>query len=286
MLRIAFAALALIVAAPAAGAEKPKVAVGAVETIGPRDSDAPLLRAVERAIAELDSVALISRKTVTWRLRRARKSRLAACEGEARCLSELGRVVGADWVVAVEIGGLGDVRLLHLELIDARAGRTLRSVTARAEPGGSLEPGALIRLFHPKRYRGALALSIPVEDAVIYIDGRRVRPAGEAGTIPVEVGTHALRVTHPEHRDYVRFVDVAYDQTVELDVDLQPFGIVSGQLERRPGDTDDRGGAAARPWYRRWYVIGGIGVALLAGSAAIWAAQGGELDFDRERELE
>lgn len=283
MLRAA-AVLAILSLAPGAAAagEPRKVAVGAVDTIGGEGRDTKILDAVETAIAELDSVALISRKTVRWRLRRAKKAQLEACEGESRCLGELGKAVGADWVVAVDIGGLGDVRLLHLKLVDASSGRALRSVTSSVRKDGSLEPGALIRLFEPRHYRGTLALSIGVEGASIFIDGRRVGTA-PSGPLPVDVGTHALRVTHPEHRDYVRFVDVGYGQKVALDVELAPLGVVSGQLERTGGGGED-GGGAARPWYGRWWVI--TGVAVIAGGAAlVLASQSGSLDFDRERVL-
>lgn len=284
MLRAA-AILAMLGAASgtAAAGEARKVAVGAVDTIGSEGRDTRLLNAVETAIAELDSVALISRKTVRWRLRRAKKAQLEACEGESHCLGELGKAVGADWVVAVDIGGLGDVRLLHLKLVDAASGRALRSVTSGVREDGSLEPGALIRLFEPRRYRGTLALSIGVKGASIFIDGRRVGTA-PSGPLPVAVGTHALRVTHPEHRDYVRFVDVGYDEKVALDVKLAPLGVVSGRLERNATSGEDDRGGAAKPWYARWYVI--TGVAVLAGGAAlVLASQSGSLDFDRERVL-
>lgn len=282
MLRSIAVAAVIAGAAGVAGAETPRVAVGGGGALGGETGGAAL-ELVEGALGARTDVSLIPAKRVKSLLRRARKPQLGECEGDTRCLAEMGRVVGARWVVAVEIGGLGDVQLLHLKLIDAATGRAIRSTNSQVA-GGSIEPGALVRLLTPRRYRGTLALAINAAGAQVFVDGRRVARAPVTKPIALPVGSHALRITHPEYRDYVRFVDIAFGQRVALEVAMKPLSVVESEVTRTgPPGSGDAG--AARPWYGRWYVIAGVGVAVLAGSIAIWAVTADGLDFDRERDL-
>lgn len=276
LLSAAIAVATAAAPATAAGQSRRQVVIGAFDNVGGSAADREILAALERGIATFESVTLIRRATALRRLRSARRPQLSACEGELACLVELGRAVGADWVIGIDVGGLGDVRLLHLKLVDVAAARPLRSATS--ELGERLDRRALVELLEPHRYRGTLALDVSVEGARIDLDGRRIATA-PTGPIEVEVGTHALRVTHPEHRDFVRFVEVAYGETVSLPVVMAPLDIVSGELRR----TGGRAPSERRSWYLRWYVIAGAGVAILAGSAAIWAATADGISFDRER---
>jgi hypothetical protein len=276
LLTAAIAAATAAAPATAAGQSRRQVVIGAFDNVGGSAADREILSALERGIATFESVTLIRRATALRRLRQARRPQLSTCEGDLSCLVELGRAVGADWVIGVDVGGLGDVRLLHLKLVDVAAARPLRSATG--ELGERLDRRALVELLEPNRYRGTLSLDVSVEGARIDLDGRRIATA-PTGPIELEVGTHALRVTHPEHRDFVRFVEVAYGETVPIAVDMVPLDVVSGELRRTGGRAPGERG----PWYRRWYVVAGIGVAILAGSAAIWAATEGGIGFDRER---
>lgn len=283
MLRVvSIAAVVAGLGAPAlaqTGAAKKKVAVGAVESLGGAvDSD--VVGVVEAALAKRHDVALINAAEVKRALRKARKVQLGSCEGDTGCLVEMGRTVGADWVVSVEVSGLGDVRLLHFKLIDTARGRAVRSTTAELGAAG-LDPGALVRLLAPRGYRGRLALSINAAGAQVFVDGRRMAVAPVEAPLTLAVGTHALRITHPEYRDYVRFVDIGYAQQVDLGVDMRKLAIVSSEVAALGGPGGRRD--AATPWYGRWYVIAGVGAAVLAGSVAVWAATADGLDFDRER---
>ena len=280
MLRAAVIAALCVAGGPALADPPKKIAVGAVESLGGQ-SDREVVKLVERALAARDDISLIGAAQIKRVLRRARKPHLQSCEGDTECLTTMGKTVGADLVVSVEVSGLGDVRLLHLKLIDPARGRAVRSTTAELGAGG-LDPGALVRLLQPGGYRGRLALDISPEGAQVFIDGRRMAVAPVTAPLTLTVGTHALRITHPEYRDYVRFVDIGYAKQVKLAVDMRQLGVVSSEVSALGGrgSPRDRG---ETPWYGRWYVIAGAGAAVLAGSIAIWAATADGLEFDRER---
>lgn len=281
MLRPAIALALLLALGSSAAADKRRVAVGAAGALG-GEASAKTLDLVERALGARTDIALIPARQVKALLRRARKPQLIECEGDTSCLAKMGRAVSADWVVAVEVGGLGDVQLLHLKLIDVARGRAIRSTTTEVA-AGSIEPGALVRLLTPRRYRGKLALSINAAGAQVFVDGRRLAKAPVTKPLVLTVGSHALRITHPEYRDYVRFVDIAFGQQVDLEVAMKPLSVVESKVTRTGGGASR--GDSARPWYGRWYVIAGVGAAVLAGSIAIWAVTADGLDFDRERDL-
>jgi len=77
------------------------------------------------------------------------------------------------------------------------------------------------------------------------------------------VGTHALRVTHERYRDWVRFVDVPFDQAVALSVDLREFPMIANEMrERATRSPVPRGPAGPVPWYRRGWAVAGMGAAL------------------------
>jgi hypothetical protein len=268
-----------LAAASPAAADRPTIAIGGSGSIGGA-SDHGLLELVAKALAARTDVSLIGPRRVKAALRRARKPQLESCEGDTGCLAEMGRAVGARWVVAVEVSGLGDVQLLHLKLVDSRRARVIRSTTSEVI-GGAIEPGALVRLLTPRRYRGELALAINAAGAQVFVDGRRLATAPLSAPLELPVGPHALRITHPEYRDYVRFVDIAYGERVDLGVDMAPLSVVQSEVTATGGRP---GGDRDRPWYGRWYVVAGVGAAVLAGSIAVWALTADGLDFDRERD--
>ena len=192
------------------------------------------------------------------KIKKARRPELRVCEGDNKCLAELGKLVGADLVVAGEAGGLGDVQVVYLELVDAGSAREVRSTTlevAANGEGGAL--GAAYRLLAPERYTGTLTLAVDADGATIYVDGKKVGKSPQ-GPVSLSVGTHALRVTHPEYRDFVRFVDVDFGRDNKIDVALHEYPVVSRELS-----GDGKHGAHGNvtyidtpaPWYRKWWAI-------------------------------
>lgn len=268
-------AAALWLASAPAHAER-TVAVAPLSTLGAEDTSASMKKLtaqIERAVASLAGTKVVSAAQVADAIRRAKKPRLKACEGEAACLAELGRLVGAQIVIAGEVGGLGEAMVIYLGATDVGASKELRSTTLAV--GGAVDRdggarGAVVRLLEPDRYRGALRFAIDVTGATVYVNGSKVAPSPD-GELSLPVGTQAVRVTHPEYHDFVRFIDVTYDQTADVAVRMQQYPIVRRDLQGKPIDRD-RIVHVDPPWWRRWYVVGGAAVGLAIVTGVVVAA--------------
>lgn len=263
------AAAVLLASAPARADRL--VAIAPLSTLGAEDTSAEtrkLTARIEAAAAGLPGTKVVAAAQVADAIRRAKRPQLKACEGDAACLAELGRLVGAAVVISGEVGGLGAAKVIYLGATDVAAGKELRSTTlaiggARQDDGGP--EGAVVRLLEPDRYRGTLRFAIDVTGATVYVNGSRTAPAGK-GELPLPVGTHAVRVTHPEYHDFVRFIDVTYGKTTDVAVTMQQYPIVRRDLQGRPID----GSGVVHvdpPWWRRWYVVGpaAVGLAIVTG---------------------
>jgi PEGA domain len=293
--RAAVVVLALIVASPAAAqpvrpqAARPKIVVAPLATLGAESSAADVRAAqnlVTRAITELGSVDLVSQPVLLQAIRRARRPELRACDGDATCLADLGQLVGAGYAVYGEVGGLGSAHVVYLKLVDVRERREVRSEVlemGRSRPAAAEARAAATRLLAPSRYVGHLVLDTSVRGASIFVDGERVSRSPSA-TLTLAVGSHALRVTHPEYRDFVRFVEIEFGATSRVAVPLQPYRAIAGDIRRqsvsRPAPVVDE-----TPWYARWYTIAGAGALLLVTSAVAVGLATGGLDFDLEKDL-
>ena len=193
----------------------------------------------------------------------------------ARALA-LGKELGASRAVATEATPLGDGIIVYLQALGMPSGRAIGSTTvslgggaARAAGDREVMRGALMRILDPLRYTGRLQVRLDVQGAVVQIDGR---PA-QAGIIELPVGTHALRVTHPAYHDFLRFVDIAFDQTLPLDVNMAAYPLAEGEMTER----QRRGLPIAHrtiPWWRTWWALTLAGVALTGVTVgAVWLAR-------------
>jgi hypothetical protein len=262
--------VAMLVASAPARAER-TVAIAPLSTLGAEDTSASvkkLTAQIEAAVASLAGTKVVPAAQVAEAVRRAKRPQLKACEGEAACLAELGKLVGAQIVIAGEIGGLGEAKVVYLGATDVGASKELRSTTLAVGATGQDEGGAqaaVVRLLDPDRYRGALRFAIDVTGATVYVNGSKaaLSPKGE---LSLPVGTQAVRVTHPEYHDFVRFIDVTYGKTTEVAVTMQQYPIVRRDLQGKPIQRD---GVVyvEPPLWRRWYVVGpaAVGLAIVTG---------------------
>jgi hypothetical protein len=242
-----------------AGAEPARVALAPVASL--TEARAPAVEAlVERAIAAVPDRVAVGADRVRELLRRAGRRDLESCEGAPPCLAELGRIAGAPVVVYAEAGALAGDRVVYLKAVEAARREELGSTTVVLRKGAEAAAAreGVIQLLAPAAHVGTLALHVDVPGATVFVDGR---VAGRAPLAPlaVPVGTHALRVTHPRYRDFVRFVDVRFEERNDLRVELERFAVVGDSLvARRPP------GGPAAPW-----ILAGAGAALLVTAAVI-----------------
>lgn len=250
------------------------VALAPLSALGSEDTSNPALGAsaeLERAIAALPSTTLLTASQVTAALRRQKRPAVASCDGDRTCVAELGRAVGAAVLVTGQLGGIGDARIIYLEALDCATGKELGSTTwalGAADPA----PAVAARLLAPNTYVGTLRVRSPIPAAQVFVNGTRL-PSRPEHSLPV--GTHALRVTHPEVRDFVRFIEISYGKVTEVEVTLAPLPVVQRDVATS-GVAASRGGSSERPWFKRWWAVAGgaTALAVVAGAVAYGLTDG------------
>jgi hypothetical protein len=193
----------------------------------------------------------------------------------ARALA-FGKELAAARAIAVEATPLGDGLVVYLQALEVPSGRAIGSTTISFSGGATRAPGdrdvvraALMRILDPVRYTGHLQVRLDVQGAEVQIDGH---PA-QAGLVELPVGTHALRVTHPAYHDFLRFLDVEFDKTLPVDVNMAAYPLAEGEMTER----HRRGLPVAHkkvPWWRTWWALSLAGVALTGVTVGVvWLAR-------------
>jgi len=271
------ALFALVLATGTAAAQQPRVvALAPLSTLGTEDTSAStkkLTSQLEAALASLPGTKVVTSAQVADAIKRAKKPQLKVCERDPACLAELGKLVGATVVIDGEVGGLGDSKVVYLAATDTATAKELRSTTlsvgAKADTDGG-PSGAAVRLLEPDRYRGVLRFTVDVKGATVYVNGSKAALGGK-NDIALPVGTQAVRVTHPEYRDFVRFIDVPYNRTTDVSVDMTAYPIIKHDLQGKPINSDTIQ-YIDPPWYRRpLFVFGGATVVMIATAVIVGA---------------
>ena len=277
-MRVALATtIALWVSARAAAADR-VIAIAPLSTLGAEDKSAAtkkLTTALEQATAGLAATKVITAAQVSDAIAKAKKPALRACESDVGCLAELGKLVGATIVVSGEVGGLAESRVVYLGATDVATAKELRSTTLAIGGGNSGDDptgpaGAIVRLIDPDKYNGLVRFTIDAPGATVFVNGAKKTLTGK-GELELPVGTQAVRVTHPEYRDFVKFVDVGYGHTTEVAVGMTQYPIIEHDVTAKPTSLD-KIQYVDPPMWRRWYVTGpavivvAVGVGVLVGA--------------------
>lgn len=263
-------ALVLVVAMTSVAHAQRVVAVAPLTSVGAEDTSAStrtIVGQLEGAIAALPNTKVVSAAAVRDAIKRANKPALRACDLEPACLAEVGKLVGANVVIAGEVVGLGDAKVIYLGASEAGQEPRSTTLTLGGKDDGGGAQGAVIRLLEPDRFRGLLHFTIDAQGATVYINGAKATPDAK-GNLSLAVGTQAVRVTHPEYQDFVRFVDVGYAKQTEVRVDMKQYPIVRKDLQGKPINRDGVT-YVDPPWYRRWYTVAGGAVVLTVVSAVV-----------------
>lgn len=246
------------------------VALAPFTAVGAEDTSASTKKVVaelEAAIAALPNTKVIGAASVGDAIKRANKPALRSCEFDPACLGEVGKLVGATVVIAGEVVGIGDAKVIYLGAAEPGKESKSTTLTLGGKDDGGGPPGAIVRLLEPDRFKGTIHFSIDAPGATVFVNGSKVAPDGR-GNLALAVGTQAVRVTHPEYQDFVRFVDVEYGKTLEVPVGMKQYPIVRRDVEGKPISRDNIT-YVDPPWYRRWYTIAGGAVVLGVVSAVI-----------------
>lgn len=270
-------ALALILVFATRAYADRAIAVAPLTTLGAEDKSPAtkaLLAQLEKAITAVPDTKLIPAAQVAAAIDKAKKPQLKVCEDDSACIAEVGKLVGAEQVVTGEVGGLGDSRVIYLKVTDVAKAQELRSTTLAI--GGSTAAdtpsSAVVRLLDPDKYRGTVRFNFDVTGATVLVNGTKVNLSAQKD-IQLPVGTHAVTVTHPQYHNFVKFVDVRYGTTTDVQVGMKQYPIVEGDIHAKPGSRDTII-YTDPPMWRRWYVTGpaivvlAVGAGILAGVIA------------------
>ncbi len=110
----------------------------------------------------------------------------------------------------------------------------------------------------------------------MFVNGSKTALSAK-GELALPVGTQAVRVTHPQYHDFIKFIDVPYGRTLEVPVAMTQYPIVEHDVKAHATgrDTvvyDDP------PLWRRWYVAGPVVAAIAIGlGIAVGAYENGKL---------
>ncbi|MHB1844773.1 MAG: PEGA domain-containing protein [Deltaproteobacteria bacterium] len=256
--------------APGAARAATRVAVYPLQPLGLPAATVESLDATLRGrISQLPGLSLLGREPTLGALSAGGDSASGLhCDGGPACLAALGRRLGVDEVVYGVASGLGARTALDLKLVDVATGgekRRVHAIVGRAAAGqGGRSPilgglrEAAVRLLDPAAWTGALEVLCEIRGAQVSVDGT---PRGQtplepiAGIVP---GRHSLRVTKAGYSGVERFVDVRFDETAELKVDLagNAVGAVMYREGTAPGHrgvviVSEGGALAARPGSER-----------------------------------
>ncbi|HSD86353.1 MAG TPA: PEGA domain-containing protein [Kofleriaceae bacterium] len=271
MLKRALVLLVLVGAVAPAHADR-VVAVAPMSTLGAEDKSAAtkkLIGQIEQAIGALPGTKVVPATQVAAAIDKAKKPQLKVCEDDPACITEVGKLVGANLVVTGEVGGLGDSRVVYLKSTDVAAGHEVRSTTLAigGATAADTPAGAAIRLLDPDKYNGVVHFNFDVTGATVLVNGTKVQ-LSPTKDIALPVGTHAVTVTHPQYHNFVKFVDVTYGKPTEVQVGMKQYPIVEGDIHARPGAKDTIV-YKDPPLWRRWYVTGPAIVILAVGAGIV-----------------
>lgn len=272
--------VALVTFASTASAQANSVVVAPFDSITGAKSNklAPLGAQVSAGVARVPGFSVVPWRQVKKAVRKSKRSELKSCDGEAACLAELGKLVGATRVIAGDVSELDSGAIVYLKVVDVATAAERGSTTVVFGEDKALNKtesaGAAYRLLAPNLYRGRLKVNMTVAGARIQVDGRQMA-VSPAKAITLTVGTHALRVTHDQYRDFVRFVDIRFHIELPLDVELQRYDVISDEMREKAKAHEavkTKSGPVLMepaPWYRNWWAVGSFGVVVAAATAII-----------------
>jgi hypothetical protein len=179
-----------------------------------------------------------------------------------------GKKAGAQKLLSADEVKVGSGRVIYLQCGDGSASVTIGGEAGEVAGGDQQKlRAALARILDSEHYRGRVALKVDVPGAEVYVDAKKQKQF----TVELTVGTHAIRVTHPQYRDFLRFVDVDYDQTLEIAVALSAYPLAEGEMSEKLRKAPPK---AVVPWWRSWWALTILGVAITGVTVgAVWGAR-------------
>lgn len=194
-----------------------------------------LTEVVIGAVAARGGISIVGKEEFQAQLGQG-EERSLECVSSTACVGRVGVQLDVDEVIAGTLNRRGAVWLFNLNRIDIRTGALVgRAFDELEGDAGAL--AAAIQESIPALYEVAhepatLRISTDVTGAEIAVDGRLIGTyAGSPVTLPdIAAGPHEVRVTAPDHTDWVRTVQVSEGLTLRVDADLEPIVTTEGEV--------------------------------------------------------
>lgn len=239
-----------------------KIAVLGLDALGVDEERVQRLESLFRQeLARLAGKPTPSRKEIKNKLRR---TKLARCGGETKCLAAIGRHLKVDLVVSGNVASLGDSYVVNIKVVDSLGKNEIRRISSdplRGESDELIEPirVAAYRLLAPDKLKGSVAILADIEGASVELDGKPVGKTPLKGPISnLEIGKHKLRVTAAGFSAFEEEITVRFQKSSRVVVRLAGGGGAANLA--KPIVTT----RSSKPWYNRTWFYVTVGVAAVA----------------------
>lgn len=226
-------AVAALVAASAHAADaRKKVAV--LDFTGDAKLASPLTRLVTAELAKDPRLEILAREDVTALLGIERQRQLLGCS-DSSCLSELGSILEAQWVVSGAVNPIGSGYVITAQLLDSTQARVLNRAVLRLKSADEITAQA-----------GGLARELLSEPATLLLYNQR--PGASAflddkflGKLPLDpaplqvTGRHSLRVEGLEFVPWVQEIELVAGRASRISLELETLGELESKSRARKG---------------------------------------------------
>ncbi|HND10803.1 MAG TPA: PEGA domain-containing protein [Pseudomonadota bacterium] len=211
---------------------------------------------LSQALVQNTSLRVLQLTEARRRLGAGMDAEVARCDGETRCLSQVGQKLGVKEVLLLAVSQLGDV-VLALQRIDVAEQRVTSRYADSLVSGQAIDEPRLLswlqQLYPPdtfKRY-GNIQIAANVSGAQVYVNSKAsgMTPLAESLHV-LAPGNYRILVEKPKYLPFQAAITVMPDTTVEVSATL------ASELRQTP-------------WYKRWYLW--TGIVLGAGAVAATA---------------
>ena len=158
------------------------------------------------------------------------------CNGELACLARAGLYAGAHLAIDARVAALGGVLSVSARIIDTRSSVELGRVAESLADDPTQRAGELhhlaVQLLTPDAYVGSLKIKCSQDAAEVFLDDKLIgtTPMSE-GLKSLRAGPHILRVTKSGFADLYQFVDVVFNRSSTIEVDLSTTTLVGVMVE-------------------------------------------------------
>jgi hypothetical protein len=195
---------------------------------------------------------------------------LKRCGKQKDCRLKVGALLGVQLLVTGTARAMGDGALVDLEFLDVGSGKVVSKIS-RTLSGTRVRRAAvfeaiLTEVLFPERLVGQLDIFLNPPGGSVFLDGQlKVKQAGPQLHLKgVPAGQHTLRVQRQGHQDFYAIVQVPFQGTTKLNIEMRK-GRPAG---RNPAVSppEEAAGESTTPWYGRWWLWTAVGVLLVGGT--------------------